>query len=415
MKNKFKKKRTSSLQQVGILLIIFLIPALLFLNSTFCRDISVATYFQTSNSFMLLKKFQNEKENILDAALILMNSTMQELLDNKSEKKRYERAEQLLFHYSTFLNDLDVLNSGKDTPAIFFQHIRKSAGTTLMSYLVHPRQKNPVMLSRSFRSKYSAELVSYDKKYNPPFLIHSERRSISRKCFEQVQSKQTLFISAIRHPIERWESEYNYLGLFKKYLKEKFQNSSWEDHLENATLQEQHLHQWINRDIIKYSNWKRKQAIGEYIPNLYTRMFTGECACLALQPAFLYLQLNKEAGATLYNLLVGCPERKRVYQNMTFDDLDKAKLALENFDVVFPQEQLHDQQRIVSIFNSISKRKGIDYKFVVTKDKTEHKKKKKHRIKFADFPSVLSRLESLERLDLELYEFSKTLFKFNFG
>lgn len=332
---------------------------------------------------------------------------------------------------------------------IFFEHIRKCGGTTMRDFL-----NNQVVVQDKLTpsQKLLLDGARTDNRITniPGIVIHSERRAFAFSCLNTELAARTLFVTVIRNPIERWQSEFVYQGIYAKFINnlvktgnflsllntldnvdfqslEELKQTSYgrillddtvtnKDKLDKLTENSQLLFlkakTWINLapdDPI----WEKRQVIGGYLPNVQTRFLSGSCECLSLRDDTAIYHAFHKTGLDFHRKITGCPEGKRVFNKMNVSDLKIALNVVDKFDAAVPFELLHDPNLIESVLNNAANSKHLSYRFILPTDITRKKSShapNKRKVNILQFPEILDRLKRENALDLSLHNYVKEKF-----
>lgn len=256
---------------------------------------------------------------------------------------------------------------------IYFKHFRKTGGSSLY---------------HSFREHQCLQR-------NIP-VFGSEFPFFNTNTFHVLNS--TIFVTTIRHPIERILSMYWFEGRWPRTCHKACENNKTKDDTTKvAELEEwiEAIHDQTNQTELGYV---RHSGCGQWVSveNYYTRMLLG--IDRARGPA--------GARATLH---------QRGFRNVTLDarHLQRAKQILASFDVILIQEEMSTPSNKTRMFHEVT---GYGDNNNIPPDRIGVERMGVERAKYFVPPrnSTLDRLRQWNTLDIELYDYAVQLSNDNY-
>ena len=272
-----------------------------------------------------------------------------------------------------------AVSSGNVT--LFFAHLRKSGGTSLTS-----------LLSSNFPNGFAREAK--------PHL-----NAVASTCLlDQTFAKETLFLTSLRHPLERWNSEFNYLGFPRRYG--LMSPPETESRVLPAIVNFTNGYSVLNGAACKPKldengkcrGVKLSSSLNCYVDNYLTRYFSGACACNDLS--------NHEWTGTRY-WDAGCKHDARCEIDRA--DFERAKEVLTRFDLIMVQDKKHGTGSTCGLNSIIEAVGGVGISASLRSSTQLNKKAK--RVDLTIYPKVVELLESTNKYDMLLWEFASELYK----
>jgi len=313
--------------------------------------LSACTFGMIAN--VLVLRVHNTTEDEVGAMLSNLNASTnntRSLLDNRTVISLRTKAQK----------EFAQLCTRAHRGAVYMKHHRKAGGSSL--YSVFEQQVCP------HTPVYSSELPFFNATHSFSSLPNS-----------------TVFITSLRHPIDRILSLYWFEGRWPRTCEWKCENNKTKD----DTTKVADLNEWIEavyhqRQLKKYK-LRPHTACGQWqsVENYYTRQLLGVD--------------RGDDNDTTHSLAF-------LNKTLTVNDLHRAKQILASFDLVLIQERYQIDFDMIRMFQTIS---GAN----VTAQGLPHARKGLERSASYEPPSQqeLKRLHELNRLDMELYDFAKNL------
>jgi hypothetical protein len=203
--------------------------------------------------------------------------------------------------FSRLMKKFPIVSTGKAT--LYWAHMRKGGGTSFGSAI---------------------ESQTFNRTHEPGALftngfvrtVKMHLQAGSRHCIDHQYANETLFVTIIRHPVDRYVSEYFYQNMGKKLTA---------DTIEGKILEWHELSK--NNGKKKESSVIMRKAIGTFIENWQTRWYTNPQPCEDLNRPPPH---DSHKNYSYWNSGHKLDPRKVVSRR----DLDDAKMILDNFDVV---------------------------------------------------------------------------------
>ena len=158
---------------------------------------------------------------------------------------------------------------------IFFKHMRKAGGTTVIRYFEH------VVAFKSYvplpEGQGSNETQPREVRRQAMNFTAQEWGVFPVTCF--LREARTLFVTCLRDPIRRQISEYWYAGSGYKGVIDCGRNASRcaERGAENNVMGDASWHAWMDKTTENSAYNPRTLERGHYFPEYYTRALTGNC------------------------------------------------------------------------------------------------------------------------------------------
>ena len=158
---------------------------------------------------------------------------------------------------------------------IFFKHMRKAGGTTVIRYFEH------VVAFKSYvplpEDQGSNETQPREVRRQAMNFTAQEWGVFPVTCF--LREARTLFVTCLRDPIRRQISEYWYAGSGYKGVIDCGRNASRcaERGAENNVMGDASWHAWMDKTTENSAYNPRTLERGHYFPEYYTRALTGNC------------------------------------------------------------------------------------------------------------------------------------------
>jgi hypothetical protein len=245
---------------------------------------------------------------------------------------------------------------------IYIKHFRKAGGTALKTAIFKE------VCHRGIQA-YSSELPFF----NP-------------ETFEVMGT--SIFITAMRNPVDRILSMYWFEGRWPRTCGKNCENEK----VKNDTTKVADLGDWVQA-IYDQSSWrnlkyKRHNGCGQWVSveNYYIRQLLG-----------VDMASSRSVAKTT--------KHGRGFLNVTLtrEHLHRAKEILASFDLVLIQEQMSEPSAMARMFHSIT-REGKSSEMVQVREGQERKN-----LFQTSSTADLMRLQELNALDLELYEYAVQL------
>ncbi|KAL3922366.1 MAG: hypothetical protein SGILL_002244, partial [Bacillariaceae sp.] len=202
-----------------------------------------------------------------------------------------------------------VIKRGDAT--LYWAHMRKAGGTTFQAYIEsvneHIRTQKPLPPTSLFTQGFQRT-------------IRPHLQANSRHCVnEHEHSNQTLFVTILRDPFDRYVSEFNYLKLGKGL---------------QAPTMEGKVAEWVNRsvDFTQENGFVNMQeARYHLVENWQVRWYTNDCQCddLETPPTKKDRGNRNQVNYRYWN--AGCPEDFRL--SLTEEDVAAAKQQIDQYDI----------------------------------------------------------------------------------
>ena len=206
---------------------------------------------------------------------------------------------------------------------IVFHHFRKAAGSSILSYLKRVLSELAPVSSRQ------SDLITQDEGMvyiqENVKLYHQEWGVFPMCCLQAPDEPHAVLVTALREPLSRILSEFNYAGPGKKL------NFNVEEELVSAWKE------WISD---RYNPKRKAVQRGRYIDNFYTRSLIGDCGSPHKEvPAHDHVPFSGRGKDR--------PFRGGCFLDtgkLTIADLQLAKEVLRSFNIVFVTERLNEDR-----------------------------------------------------------------------
>jgi hypothetical protein len=279
---------------------------------------------------------------------------------------------------------------------IVFHHFRKAAGSSVTSFLLRVITEISGIIPH--KKGFSSQPAQTDNRIENFIeagsinLYHQEWGAFPAGCLSDPYEPPAVLVTAIREPLSRLLSEFNYAGpgsKMKTYTHDKIV-TAW--------------HNWM---LHQSSNYNYGILRGCYLNNFYTRSLLGTCHIRHSEiPSVDYSPFYGNCPENIQIFGGGCPIE---YRELTTADLELAKQVLQSFDLVFITERLSDAEVTdwaCSVFGVQRAKIGNFEMRNQTKSVSSDNNPKlciPHEIK--------QLLKKDNSLDLELYQFGRKLLK----
>ena len=266
------------------------------------------------------------------------------------------------------MNKKPLVSSGKAT--LYWAHMRKAGGTTFSSSIeshVHNTTADP---SATFTNGFVRTIK-----------VHSQAGS--RHCVNHRLANETLFVTIFRDPIDRYTSEYFYNNV-PSFLK--------------STTTKGRIIEWWKRTPRDERGFRMNLAKKSLIENWQTRWYTHPDGCKDLNRP----QPNPKNEKYMYESAgYGLDPR----QVMTRQDLEDAKMVIDQFDIVGIAPFFEEEHSILPWLELAGSNKVVQ----ISKE-AKNKNEKKPLTDSHDVKTNLTMyFYDQFRLDLELFQFAKDL------
>lgn len=202
--------------------------------------------------------------------------------------------------FTRMMNKLPIVSSGNAT--LYWAHMRKAGGTSL----------GGAIESATFNGTNKPN-AAFTRGFARTVKVHLSAGSI--QCVDHQYANESLFVTNVRHPVDRYVSEYFYMNM--------------DHHLgKNLTTREKVL-KWYNKSIHERANGQitMKSARFQFIENWQTRWYTNpnQCEDLNRPPPH-----DSHPNYSYWRSGQGLDPR----DTMGSKDMEDAMAVLEKFDVV---------------------------------------------------------------------------------
>jgi hypothetical protein len=217
-------------------------------------------------------------------------------------------------------------------------------------------------------------------------------RAGSRDCVDHMYANETLFVTILRHPVDRYVSEYFYRGIEKKL---------------NATSIDERVLEWHDRSKNTMGNYiMMDKARSNFIDNWETRWYTNPRHCVDLNRPMM-----THKGKNYSYWQSGQQKDRRMVINR--QDLVEAKMVLDKFDVVgvapFFGEEAVGKCSIVPWLTLAGSNKPRNETNEV---RNHHRARKDDEIERENLKKAIwKNLKEQVKFDVELFEFARELSK----
>lgn len=198
--------------------------------------------------------------------------------------------------FSRLLRKRPLVSRGRAT--LYWAHMRKAGGTSLKSSIESGTFNNTHDPNAAFTRGFVRT-------------VKQHLQAGSRHCVDHPYANETLFVTILRHPVDRYASEYFYLNIGSK-LKS------------NATKDK--VVEWHNMSVTD-NGVDMKRARHHFVENWQTRWYTNPNACEDLDRPPPH---DSHPNYSYWRSGVAHDPRNLVRE----EDLETAKAVLDKFDVV---------------------------------------------------------------------------------
>jgi hypothetical protein len=280
--------------------------------------------------------------------------------------------------FARLLKKYAIITSGQAT--LYWAHMRKAGGTSfshaIESHVFQYTNESTALFTQGFGHTIKMHL-----------------QAGSRNCVDHTYANETLFVTILRHPVDRYVSEYFYRSIEKK--------------LEAKTMKGRVM-EWYNRSINTEGDYiMMDKAIGSFIENWQTRWYTNPNHCVDLDRP---MRMTNGNNYSYWH----SGQRKDPRMVVNRRDLTQAKMVLDKFDVVgvapfFGTEEAVGKCSIVPWLTLVGSNRPLTETNEVRK---QHKVNKLEELKREKLKQAIwENLGEQVKLDVELFNFARELSK----